>query len=86
MRMHLRYEFIVLGVEPILQKLRALNIGPLNKCVSIYIHGKYQGSLITLHMYTRTHTHTHPRHTGTWTSLIWFVEMMRGRWRPGWAW
>ena len=37
MRMHLRYEFMVLGVEPILQKLRALNIGPLNKYVSIYI-------------------------------------------------
>jgi dishevelled associated activator of morphogenesis len=36
MRMHLRYEFLMLGIEPILNKLRELNIGQLNKHLSIF--------------------------------------------------
>ena len=61
MRMHLRYEFMVLGVEPILHNLRALNIGPLNKyvcvCICAYrmLMESFEVSLFTVRMHTHRH-------------------------------
>lgn len=65
MRMHLRYEFMVLGVEPILHNLRALNIGPLNKYVCMCLNmcvpyirmlmGSFEVSLLTVRMHTHRH-------------------------------